>query len=828
MWGVRGRALSDPQPLVLSGVQPGPTTHWLWVRGVRAWGPVTNLTARTLASWFCAFWGRHEGALGGRLLPGCAASGVGCSPAPDHSSSRACGRGPLPTGCGCGGCGRGDPSPTPPRALLRAGFAPCGGGTRVPGGGAPCLGVGRPGSGALPSPTTRPFGRASGAHYPVAVGAVCGRGGPAVLGTFSCAAVRCVLCAPPGFAAPSGRCGLAPSPCRGCGRRRASLAWLIAPRRCAAPWPVWSLSVLRSAFSSPWCLPPPPGLSPPALLVGCTGHVEAGREPGSLCLPLAPAEARALGTLRVVPVRGPAMGFSLAGPSGFGLGLRALQLFACVDLVTDASGFLYRPSFDGGPGRCTGAVLCGRQHLPAMPGSRARVCVCSSWPGQAGRPPGRVLVRLTFSCGRLLCALGLFSPLRAGAALFVVVFRFLFFFLLLFFLVAPPLSLSFRVFRPGVPWDLASCGPPARPPPLYFLCPFPFPPPLPRLFFCFFFCPSCFLFVCCLFVFFFFFALVCSFCGVWAGLCVLRCGVSWCVLLWTLCPGGGRFALVLCHWLLPCCACAACVVACLAAVSWCVLCFARCCVACLCWAWFFPRAAPPCPRCLVPCCGPWLCSLLGCGAALLWWSFVVRCGAVCVVSCWWCRVVSFVPAGAVCCCLWLPAVRCWVWLPAVVFRWRVLSRLLLPGRAACGLLWCPAPLWCVLCSVVLCCRVVPCGAAPLSVFLCWWCWFVSFPCVCGAVLRCASCCSVPVRSALLLVSRAVMCCCVFCCLPCRSMAWRCCSGVSWSLAVPCCVLWCSIALSCRAAGVCCVLCFAAVVPFSFKSHLFVFENKSKM
>ena len=41
---------------------------------------------------------------------------------------------------------------------------------RVPGGGASCLGVGHPGSGALPPPTTRPFGRAAGAHYPLAVG----------------------------------------------------------------------------------------------------------------------------------------------------------------------------------------------------------------------------------------------------------------------------------------------------------------------------------------------------------------------------------------------------------------------------------------------------------------------------------------------------------------------------------------------------------------------------------------------------------------------------------------------------------------------------------
>ena len=33
----------------------------------------------------------------------------------------------------------------------------------VPEGGASCLAVGRPGSGALPPPTTRPFGRAAGA-----------------------------------------------------------------------------------------------------------------------------------------------------------------------------------------------------------------------------------------------------------------------------------------------------------------------------------------------------------------------------------------------------------------------------------------------------------------------------------------------------------------------------------------------------------------------------------------------------------------------------------------------------------------------------------------
>ena len=54
---------------------------------------------------------------------------------------------------------------------LRAGLARCRGGTRAPGGGASCLCAGRPGSGAIPPPTTRPFGHAAGAHYPLAVGA---------------------------------------------------------------------------------------------------------------------------------------------------------------------------------------------------------------------------------------------------------------------------------------------------------------------------------------------------------------------------------------------------------------------------------------------------------------------------------------------------------------------------------------------------------------------------------------------------------------------------------------------------------------------------------
>ena len=94
------------------------------------------------------------------------------------------------------------------------------------------------------------------------------------------------------------------------------------PAWCATPHAVRFLSVLQSAFPTPWCLSPPLERSVPDLLCGCAGQVETGREPGSWCLPLAPTEAGALGSLRVVPVRGPAVGLSLAGPSGVGLRLR--------------------------------------------------------------------------------------------------------------------------------------------------------------------------------------------------------------------------------------------------------------------------------------------------------------------------------------------------------------------------------------------------------------------------------------------------------------------------------------------------------------------------
>ena len=73
VWGVRGRALSHPRLPALCASCRGPLPTGSGCGGMRAWGPVTNPTARALSSWLCALWGRHEGARGG----GASCLGVG-------------------------------------------------------------------------------------------------------------------------------------------------------------------------------------------------------------------------------------------------------------------------------------------------------------------------------------------------------------------------------------------------------------------------------------------------------------------------------------------------------------------------------------------------------------------------------------------------------------------------------------------------------------------------------------------------------------------------------------------------------------------------------
>ena len=86
VWGVQGRALSHPRlPALWAGCR-GPLPTGCGCGGVRAWGPVTNPTARALSSWLSAV-GAARGRPGGGLLPGCGASGVGRSPNPDCTPS---------------------------------------------------------------------------------------------------------------------------------------------------------------------------------------------------------------------------------------------------------------------------------------------------------------------------------------------------------------------------------------------------------------------------------------------------------------------------------------------------------------------------------------------------------------------------------------------------------------------------------------------------------------------------------------------------------------------------------------------------------------------
>ena len=103
---------------------------------------------------------------GGASCLGVARPGTGALPSPtSHLFGRAAGA-HYPRAVDAGDAGVGTRhQPHGARSCVLWGL-----GMRVPGGGASCLGVGRPGTGAIQAPTTRPFWRAAGAHYPLDVG----------------------------------------------------------------------------------------------------------------------------------------------------------------------------------------------------------------------------------------------------------------------------------------------------------------------------------------------------------------------------------------------------------------------------------------------------------------------------------------------------------------------------------------------------------------------------------------------------------------------------------------------------------------------------------
>ena len=294
-------------------------------------------------------------------------------------------------------------------------------------------------------------------------------------GTCLRAKVRCSLCALSGFAAHGGRCCLAPvrvpwlwpAPCYSGVPR--------GPAWCAAPRPVRSLSCSGRLSGRRGASPHPGDFRPRDLLGGCAGHAEAGREPGALCLPLAPAKARALGLLRVVSVLGPAMGLSLVGPSGVGLGLRAcggLRVWTrSLTRLVSRTPHLSTKDSAGALGlfRVDADTFCFSQE-DATTGSGACVRVRALL-GRVGRAglPGAFWCISPFRWP--LCPSALLGPLRDGIA------PFLSFCLpsVCFFLpspCAPAVSGFLWVPAPGVMGLGAPCPPPRPPLSLFFLLSF--------------------------------------------------------------------------------------------------------------------------------------------------------------------------------------------------------------------------------------------------------------------------------------------------------------------------------------------------------------------
>ena len=945
VWGAWCRALSHPRPLALWACGRGPLPTGCGCGGVRAWGPVINPTARALASWLCALWGRHEGARGGRLLPGCGAPGVGRSPTPDHSPSGRAAGAHYPLAVGVGGCGRGDPSPTPLRALLRAGFARCGGGTRTPGGGASCLGVGRLVSGALPPPTTPPLGVRPGPtthwlwvwggagvgtrHQPHsarscelalrAVGAARGRPGgaplawvwgargralshPRPLALWACGrgplptgcgcggvrawgpvtnptarALASWLCALwgrhegarggrllPGCGAPGvGRsptpdlssfraCGRGPLPTgRGCGVRawgpgspwhlplcRGSLCVVCASRVRGTRWPLWlgtcSRAVVVAGGVPLWRALWPRVGAPRLVRSGrsrCSGGLSRRRgafpHPGGLRPRIywaaargtwRPAENRALCACRWPPPKQGRWARSASYPFGaprWGCPWRVppASVLGCVrcgclrvwtrSLTRPVSRTVRRSTGDS-----TGALGLFRVDADtapfgsedATPGSRACVGVRAllGRVGRAGLP------------GAFWCASP--SPVAAFGALLVCLapsglglpclwlllffFSFFFFFLFLCFLFprSAPVVSGFPCFPAPGALGLGASGPPTPPPPFFFFS---------------FFLPLCFFFLFC------------------AALCVLfrgfRAVVPWALASVVPPPGPpvcfpfffcGFFSFpIFCFffscscffffcvvWLLPGCACSVCVVACLVAVSWCVLCFARCCVVCLCWAWCLPRAAAPCCRRLAPvvargcvlpgvrCCV----ALFVCRAVWCCLRCVLLVVPRCFVRAGWCCVLLPVVAGCsllglvACCCFPLACVV------AVAPVWPL----------PCCVLWfVVVPRSSVLCSVF-CGAVSPCGAVlcrpavrfPLLVVLVC---VPSLPVRCCVVLRVVS-----FGAGLVCAVVGASCCGVSLCVVAPPFALCGLVVLLWCVVGSCCAVLCSAVL-CRLAVPCC-------------------------
>ena len=471
---------------------------------------------------------------------------------------------------------------------------------------------------------------------------------------------------------------------------------------------------------------------------------------------------------------------------------------------------------------CGGGVLVGLwlgAHSSFRTAAAVRVCSCAcfAWPGRAGRPPGRVLVRLTFSFGRFVFLLCL-APSGLGLPLSL--------WMLLPFHVGcfsrPPAAwLSVRSRLVCVSRLAVGCSLVVAP-----------PPPSP-------FCVSRFLSL--LLGALVFFDSPSSSSSVHPlrfpapgalglGACVvcfvgLRLLGSPCA-----CPSFVHPAWLLAAlaWLLPppplcvsrfsflplgaVCRVVLCVPGCGAAPRCCALCRPMLCCRVLCCARLVPLPVAPCPLALPVALGP--CALRRC---------VLRCSpalcalcCVCFVVARWCLLLFAAVPCAVCvsgCC----AVRslCSLFCAVLCFAVLVRSRCAVCVVRAVAGAWCCGALLCVVLFPVVCCGavlglvargclLVACfgGGVPVwprGLLSCGWCgslWCPAFLCRvlwCCAVAWCCAvvlCCRVAVllglgRSPPLLAGVRWRRCCVVC------GVWRWCVGglvagvwCGWSLATP--------------------------------------------
>ena len=488
-------------------------------------------------------------------------------------------------------------------------------------------------------------------------------------------------------------------------------------------------------------------------------------------------------------------------------------------------------------------------------------CACFAWPGRAGRPPGRVLVRVTFSFGRFVFLLCL-APSGPGLPLSLS--------LLLPFLVGcfsrPPAAwLSVRSRLVCVSRLAVGCSLVVAPPP-----PSPFVSRgfrrsclVPSCFFFFFFFSSFFFFLCAPPL-----SLVCS--GFrprvpWASalavfalfafgfsalraLVALSCFPPGCWLL----PRGccppppplcvSRFSFLP---LVAVCRVVLCFPGCGAAPRCCALCRPVFCCRVLCCARVVPLLVAPCPLALPVALGP--CALRHC---------VLRCSpalcalcCVCFVVAPWCVLLFAALPCAVCvsgCC----AVRslcspfCAVLCFAVLVRSCCAVRVV---RAAAAGAWCCGALLCVVLFPVVCrgavlglvargCLLVACFGVgvpvwPRGLLPCGWCgllWCPAFLCRvlwCCAVAWCCAvvlCRRVAVLLGLALPSCGLSCCAVLCCwlavvsarcgalflvlcVPCLLRSVRCVALLCWLWypASLCRVLWRCAVVWCCAVVLCC-------------------------